>query len=131
MQRARGLTHEQWMIPGGGMMLGASRTVVDGKTAEYEVVRIEVRDGALVYVANPFRQAEATFRQIQLSDSSVVFEDPEHDFPQRIRYRLRSDGSLLAQIEGTRGDGLRVIDYPMRRGRCEAIPATIRSPRDQ
>ncbi|HYM80994.1 MAG TPA: DUF6265 family protein [Candidatus Limnocylindria bacterium] len=121
MRRPRGVTHEQWMAPGGGMMLGASRTVIDGRTVEFEAVRIEAQEGALIYVANPSRQTPATFRQIELTDSSVVFANPEHDFPQRIRYRLRGDGSLLAQIEGLRGDSLRIIDYPMTRARCEAV----------
>lgn len=33
----------------------------------------------------------------------VVFENREHDFPQRIIYWLDDDGSLRARIEGTIG----------------------------
>ena len=33
----------------------------------------------------------------------AVFENPNHDFPRRVSYRLNADGSLTARIEGTRG----------------------------
>ncbi len=35
-----------------------------------------------------------------LEDGKVVFENPEHDFPQRIIYERGDEGSLGARIEG-------------------------------
>jgi hypothetical protein len=100
-------------------MLGMSRTVVAGKTVEYEYLRIEEQDGILVYIAVPSGQEVAAFRQVELTDSTAVFADPAHDFPQRIRYRRLADGSLLAQIEGEQKGETRVIDFPLRRRPCE------------
>jgi hypothetical protein len=114
-----GLREEQWMAPLGESMLGVSRTVAAGKTVEYEYLRIEDQDGVLVYIAAPSGQSIAPFRQIELTDSTVVFADPAHDFPQRIRYRRLADGSLLAQIEGERKGETQVIDFPMRRRSCD------------
>jgi hypothetical protein len=37
---------------------------------------------------------------VELGDSRAVFENPEHDFPKRIIYRLTPDGSLNARVEG-------------------------------
>ena len=34
--RGNGLVEEQWMAPRGGSMLGMSRTVIGGKTVEYD-----------------------------------------------------------------------------------------------
>jgi len=112
------LTQEQWMEPSGGSMLGMSRTVAEGKTVAYEFVRIEEREGELYYIAAPSGQTEATFRQLELDDDGVVFANPDHDFPQRIRYRRNPDGSLLAQIEGERGGKTRVVDFSMQAARC-------------
>ena len=42
---------EQWSGPRGGVMLGASQTVKDGRLVEYEFVIIRERGDALVYQA--------------------------------------------------------------------------------
>lgn len=111
---------EQWMKPAGGMMLGMGRTVANGKTLEYEFVQIrEDKDGAIYYVARPSGQSEAAFKLVKLEGRMAVFENPGHDFPQRIIYRIQPDGSLLARIEGVSKGKERGIDYAMKRTQCE------------
>jgi hypothetical protein len=97
---------EQWMLPSGGHMLGVSRTVSSGKAREHEFLRIYAAGDTLVYAPKPSGQAPTEFRSIQVSANEVVFSNPAHDFPQRIRYRLASEGILIAGIEGDR-DGKR------------------------
>lgn len=109
---------ELWMRPDGGTMLGMSRTVVGGKTSEFEFMQIRQEEGKLVFTAKPSGQAEDSFTSIKLTSSEVVFENPQHDFPQRIIYRLNADGSLSARIEGTKGGETRAVDFPMRRAKC-------------
>jgi hypothetical protein len=112
---------EQWMAPAGGSLLGMSRTVRDGRTVAYEFLRISATDdGSLTYTAQPSGQAEATFTLVSLGDSEVVFENPHHDFPQRIVYRV-DQGVLQARAEGWRGDRHRVVHFPMQRASCEAV----------
>ena len=109
---------EQWMRPAGGTLVGMSRSVADGRTVEYEYLRIEVRDGRLVYVASPSGQAETVFTLEELTDRSVRFAAPEHDFPQRIVYERVSPRAILAWIEGNVEGVSRVIEFPMVAGRC-------------
>lgn len=109
---------EQWMAPRGGTMLGMSRTVSAGRTVEYEYLRIEPRDGRLAYVAIPSGQEEAAFLQAEITDSTVVFEDPAHDFPQRIAYERQRGGAIAAWIEGELDGETRVIEFPMLPERC-------------
>ena len=118
LQQGRRVTHEQWMAPLGGLMLGMSRTVVGDSVREYEQLRVESRDGQPTYVALPFRQAEASFPATSVSDTLVMFSNPAHDFPQRILYRRVRSDSLIARIEGTMGQRARGIDFPMRRVNC-------------
>jgi hypothetical protein len=99
-------------------MLGASRTIVRDSLREWEQVRIVSQDGKVVYVARPSGQAETAFTAEQISDTAVVFANPAHDFPQRIRYRRVGADSLVARIEGQRGARTRGIDFPMRRIDC-------------
>jgi hypothetical protein len=112
------MIEEQWMRPRAGLMLGVSRTVVGDSLREYEQVALFERGGHLVYAATPARQAPAEFVSIAVSDSAVTFENPTHDFPQRLIYRRRGADSLLARVEGMRGGQLRGSDYPYRRVPC-------------
>lgn len=112
------VVEEQWMRPRGGSMLGMSRTIRAGRTVGWELVRIETRVDRLVYVAEPSGQAMAEFVERALTDSSVSFENPEHDFPQRITYRRRGDGGLAARAEGMSGEAPRGFDLAYRRTAC-------------
>jgi uncharacterized protein DUF6265 len=112
--------NEQWMKPGGGIMLGMARTASQDKATEFEFTQIrEDKDGPIYYVAKPSGQAEASFKLVKLQNKEAVFENLQHDFPQRIIYRLAPDGSLFARVEATVKGQLRGIDYPYKRAKCE------------
>lgn len=117
MERAGRVVDEHWMAPAGGVMLGVSRTVAKGKVVEHEFLQIrEGPGGDLFYVALPAKQKEATFKVMAQTETEVVFENKEHDFPQVIGYRLNPDGSVLAWIEGPKADGTtRRVEYAYRR----------------
>ncbi|MGH7561359.1 MAG: DUF6265 family protein [Gemmatimonadales bacterium] len=119
LRTANRVTLEMWMPPSGGLMLGASRTVAGGAAREFEHLRIGVANGALVYTALPSGQRETAFNATDVTDSSLTFANPAHDFPQRIVYRRRGADSLVARIEGPgRDGGVRGFDIPMRRVAC-------------
>ena len=111
-------TIEIWMVPAGGMMLGASRTVVSGATREYEQVMIREQGGRLVYTANPSGQAEASFTSTEVTDSSCVVENLAHDFPQRITYVRTGPDTWMARVEGPVPDGMRGFELRMTRVSC-------------
>lgn len=112
---------EQWMAPAGGTMLGMSRTVRGGATVAWEFLQIrEVEPGKLAYVARPSGQAEASFALVRVAAGEAVFENPQHDFPQRIVYRREGEERLLARVEGPQGEAWRGIDFPLRRVACGA-----------
>ena len=111
---------EQWMKPSGGTMFGMSRTVAGGKTVAYEFMQIRQDEaGGIAFVAKPSGQPEAAFGLVKAAPGELVFENPSHDFPQRIIYRLERDGSLAARIEGTVSGRSKAIDFPMKRERCD------------
>jgi len=112
------VVEEQWTRPRGGLMLGSGRTVRGDTLVEYEQTRIFERGGRLVYGANPSGQTPAEFESIDVSDSSVTFENLTHDFPQRVMYRRRGSDSLLGRVEGMRGGKLRGVDFPYTRVDC-------------
>jgi Domain of unknown function (DUF6265) len=112
------VVEEYWMRPRGGTMLGMGRTVVRDSMTEHESTVIRQTNGRLVYDANPSGQAPTTFPAIIVTGDSVVFEAPEHDFPQRVGYARRGADSLLAWIEGTANGKTRRIPFPYKRVGC-------------
>jgi len=111
------VVEEQWMAPRAGTMLGMGRTTRDGKLVEYESVLIREERGRLAYDAHPSGQQPATFLSTTVTDSSIVFENPEHDFPQKVGY-ARSGDSLSAWIEGSVNGKVRRVEFPYRLTPC-------------
>jgi hypothetical protein len=100
MGRAR--IEENWLAPAGGAMLGVSRTVVGERMVGFEFLRIETRKDGVYYVAQPGGKPPTAFKLTKASDGLAVFENPQHDHPKVITYRLESK-TLVATIEGDEG----------------------------
>ena len=115
------VTLEMWMPPLGDLMLGASRTTVGTATSEFEQLKLKVEGDKLVYIASPSGQKETPFTSTTISDTLIVFENPAHDFPQKIFYRRRGADSLIARIEGPGPNGPRGSNFPMRRSDCLTV----------
>ena len=96
---------EIWTSPAGGTLVGLHKDVTtkDGRTRTwFEFQRIEAKDGAIAYVAQPGGQPPTRFTLVESGAKRVVFANPQHDFPQRILYWLDDAGALHARIEGPR-----------------------------
>ena len=93
---------EHWIEAAGGIMLGVSRTIVSGKTVAFEFLRIEAREDGVFYVAQPNGRPGTDFKLTKVSAGEAVFENPQHDHPKLIRYRL-GDDTLVAEVEGDEG----------------------------
>jgi hypothetical protein len=109
---------EHWMAPHGGSMLGMSRTVRGGRLAAHELIVLREQDDRLAYEAHPSSQAATVFLSTGVSDTAALFENPEHDFPQRVGYRRIGGDSLLAWIDGTAGGETRRVEFRYRRITC-------------
>jgi hypothetical protein len=118
-QEASGrIVDEVWMAPAGDAILGMSRTVAKGRAVAHEFMQIRSGADGLEFVARPSGQAEATFRLVKSQAGELVFENPTHDFPQRVLYRQPSPDTLVGRIEGTEKGRTRAADFPMRRVAC-------------
>lgn len=93
-------TTEAWGPAAGGAMPGSSTTVgADGAPTGSEVLRIEESGDGIDYVAHPQGATSDTrFRATEIAPGRAVFENPAHDFPQRITYEIEPSGLLRATI---------------------------------
>lgn len=107
-------TEELWTEPRAGTMLGLARqieglpTAADGpsptpRTVFFEFLRIELTpEGEIIYLASPKGRSPPTpFKLLPGTPQGVmVFRNPDHDFPQRIRYELRDVDHLHVVLWG-------------------------------
>lgn len=109
---------EHWMAPRGRSMIGVSRTVRGDSLVTYEIVVLREQGDQLAYEARPAGQPSAVFLSRTVGDSSVVFENLQHDFPQRVGYQRNGPNALLAWVEGTQKGQVRRTEFPYRRAAC-------------
>lgn len=91
---------ELWTAPRGHALLGLHRDVKDGRLVSWEFFRIQATESGAAYFASPRSAPPVAFRLVESTAKRVVFENKEHDFPQRILYWLDTEGALHARIEG-------------------------------
>jgi hypothetical protein len=100
------IIYENWVKSGDTLFSGESYTVRDGDTVFTEQLKIEKIGDDVSYTAivghNP---GPVSFKLIELEDSKAVFENPEHDFPNRIIYELMNNSVLHARVEGKNKKG--------------------------
>ncbi len=94
---------EHWMAPRGNLMVGMHRDVAAGKPASFEFFRIEAKPEGVFYVTQPGGAPMTAFKLVSQSRRQVVFENQEHDYPQRIMYWQDKPDQLRARIAGTLG----------------------------
>ena len=101
---------EFWTTPDGGVMVGLHRDVFPDGSSFFEYLRIVTTKRGLTYIASPKGTGTTEFVLVSLDGQSVVFENPEHDFPQRIIYRRVGD-QLKARIEGEVNGVLKTTEW--------------------
>ena len=95
---------EIWLPPHGGVTVGVSRSLKGDMTTGFEFFRIADIDGVQSFIAQPSGNPPTVFGRTDGGEFWVRFENPEHDFPQRIEYRREGD-SLHAEAAGPGKDG--------------------------
>ena len=105
-------TEEYWSAPRGGVMLGYSRSGrAEGGVREWEFIRLQAgADGVPVYWGSPSGRPPVGFALVASEGTSATFENPAHDYPQRIRYELRGD-VMVATISAIDGSNARSWSY--------------------
>ena len=108
--------YESWERVNDSLFKGESKTVKDDKIIFSEKLSIEKIGDNIFYTADVKHNPEPVhFKLINLTDTSATFENPEHDFPQRIIYELRNNTTLYARIEGKVKDKIESSEFIMDR----------------
>ena len=95
-------TRETWLAPLGGVMGGVGQTNRPGRKPFVEHMTISAEPAGVTFTPNFPGQPPVAFVLKPGGDGEAVFENPAHDFPQRVIYRP-CGADLCARIEGVAG----------------------------
>ncbi len=94
---------EYWSKTNDSLFQGNGFGLKDLDTIFKESLRIMLIDGEIYYVPTVSGQNDnqpVLFKVIEVAENSFVSENKSHDYPQIIRYKLETQSSLLATLEG-------------------------------
>ena len=112
------LSYEFWHQINDSTLAGRSYSVSNGDTVSSEYIMLVERNGQISYVPTVREQNDdlpVEFKLKSITEMKMVFENPDHDFPQRISYEKLSGDSLIAEIAGMVKGSHRAVQFPMRR----------------
>lgn len=95
--------YEEWSKPANGVMYGKGYVLNESDTIMNERIELKKIGDSVFYIPTVVGQNNnqpVRFKLISNSDSAFVFENPDHDFPQRITYRFIGKDSITARVQG-------------------------------
>ena len=103
---------EVWR-PANGMLMNGQGGAVNGKDTIFsETLKIEQRGEELFYIPTvEDNNGPVDFKFTGLKNDSVIFESPQHDFPQRIVYFKNGDDKLYACIDGLDSGKYSIMEF--------------------
>lgn len=107
---------EKWEKVNDTLFTGQSYFIKGSDTLSSETISLQQHDTSVFYVPLVEGQNDnkPIFFKLTFSDgTNAVFENPEHDFPQKIVYQLKENDSLIATISGNNNGIIRSIRFPM------------------
>jgi hypothetical protein len=111
---------EFWTPANDDTMLGVNRTSKGSQTSFFEYLRIEKQKDGIYYLASPKGRCPAiAFKLVESAAQRAAFENPEHDFPQRIIYWREGD-AMHARIEGTQKGRPKASQWSWQKASLEA-----------
>ena len=92
--------YEEWRLINGSELIGIGFSIEQGDTVLSEELYVKKFADTWAYVALPVNQTITLFALSEYSESKFIFENEEHDYPQKIIYEFTADGKLNAATEG-------------------------------
>ena len=104
METKRGQLYEEWKVLSDSKLYGRSFKINKTDTMVLERVELTLLGGKILYtpiVTGQNNEQPVPFSLSVLTGKKYVFENKEHDYPQRVIYNIVSKDVLEARIEGT------------------------------
>lgn len=117
-QTQRGKMVEEWSLVNDSTYGGRSYMITATDSVPLESIALKKEGDDIFYIPTVKGQNNdqpVKFRLTSSSANQLVFENPAHDFPQKISYTLETEGSLMAEISGIVNGQQRARKFPMKK----------------
>lgn len=112
-----GTLKENWTLQNDSSLVGTSYYIQNEKdTIHFESMELTEINESLIYeatVRGENNDESTPFKMTKSTDSVLVFENPKHDYPQKITYKLINAKNMLATISGKINGKVSSENYPM------------------
>ncbi len=113
-----GLLVENWKKENDSTFSGSSYFINAKDTVHSESIRLTQKEEELIYTATVTGQNDdqpVDFKLTSDTENSFTFENPAHDYPQKITYKKVDQNNLTATISGKQQGKESQESYPMKR----------------
>lgn len=111
-----GIYHEEWKITDEDELKGRAYLIKKGEITSNEILKIHADGKSVFYTADvKHNPRPVSFVLTYSGNNKFVFENPAHDFPQKITYVCNGNGTLTATVEAVNKDRLRKIEYNLKK----------------
>ncbi|MFP9116017.1 DUF6265 family protein [Flavobacterium sp. RHBU_3] len=113
-----GLYEETWVKANDSVLNGASYYISGKDTLFSETVVLDEVAGKMAYtvtVPGQNNEQPVRFDLTKITDTEIVFENPKHDYPNKIVYTQVKPDSLVAVIYGTQKGKPASENFPMKK----------------
>lgn len=114
----KGSIYETWGKASDKELIGKSYIIKEKDTIIFENIRLAQEQDGLFYIPTVKNQNDGLpvrFALKKISETQLVFENPQHDFPQIISYTRVCADSLIAETSGTKDGQERKQIFSMKR----------------
>lgn len=108
--------HEQWHRLDARHYEGLGFVMLGNDTVSIEHLNINLTDTGMFYAAEIPTQNEGrpVYFKLTSANDSLVFENPQHDFPQRIVYRPQEPAGWVAFVSGSMQGEQRMMQFHLK-----------------
>lgn len=111
-----GVYHEEWEKINDSEFTGKAYLIKKSEISNPENLTIHSDGMGIYYTADVSHNPKpVSFKLTSQNESTFVFENPEHDFPQKIIYEKNDDNSLLATIEATTNGKIKKVEFNLKK----------------
>ena len=113
---ADGNLKETWTKQNDSTFSGENYFINTKDTVHFESIKLIQRAEELTYIATVVGQNNdepVDFKLTSDADNTFTFENPAHDYPQKISYKKVNETNLIATISGKQQGKLTSESYPM------------------
>ncbi len=109
---------EAWTKQNDSLFIGNGFFITpENDTPFRETLSIENKNDTLYYIVTTVQNGEVgvRFQEHSMTEETIIFENPKHDFPQQIIYTRTDDKHLVAKITGTQNGKTRTEEFRLKR----------------